>query len=52
MTKGCRELINANKVPPTQHSGGSEGGDITGADETSGFWGHFHSLNFDFLNVS
>ena len=32
--------------------GAQRGGDITGADETSGFWGHFHSLNFDFLNVS
>ena len=51
MTKGCAELINANKVPPTQHSGGSLGVDITGAGETSVFWGHFLSLNLDFLNV-
>ena len=49
MTTGCRELINVNKVPPTQHSGGSQGGggDITGADETSGLWGHF--LFFEFV---
>ena len=25
MTTGCRELINVNKVPPAQHSGGSQG---------------------------
>ena len=51
MTKGCRQLINVNKVPPAQHSGGSKGGDITGLDDTAGFWGHFLSLNLDFLNV-
>ena len=52
MTKGCRELINVNKVPPAQHSGGlTGGGDITEADETSGFWGHFLSLNLYFLKV-
>ena len=31
--------------------GAPRGGDIKGADETSGFWGHFLSFNLDFLNV-
>ena len=52
MTTGCRELINVNKVPPAQLSGGSLGGKITGADVNICFLGHFLSLNLDFLNVS
>ena len=48
MTTGCRELINVNKVPPAQHSGGYLGGDITEAEETAVFWGHFSFFEFGF----
>ena len=48
MTTGYRELINVNKVPPAQHSGGSLGGDITGAGVNIWFLGAFSLFKFEF----